>query len=509
MDISQKDIEQFKSKGIDIKDVTDQLSLIAKGFPYLELESAASVGNGITRIEEADMEPYIRVWDNYLKSGHSITKFVPASGAASRMFKDLFAFLDGSSDKPASDFEKKFFNGIRNFAFYPDLDECCMAALGKGVDELISLGQYKTVVSYLLEAKGLNYGQLPKGLLKFHSYKSGARTPLEEHMAEGALYATGSDATVNIHFTVSAEHRKLFEKLADSVSQTMAKRYGTSYCISFSEQKPSTDTIAADADNRPFRNSDGSILFRPGGHGALIENLNDLDTDIVFIKNIDNVVPDHLKAPTVTGKKVLAGILVTVQNRIFEYLRVLDSKAFDDNQLKSISDFVRNTLSCRKKNIDTLSREELADWLHSKLNRPVRVCGMVQNVGEPGGGPFLAYNADGSVSPQILESSQIDLSDSSKKEMFSKGTHFNPVDLVCAVRDYKGEKFDLPSFVDRATGFISSKSKNGRELKALELPGLWNGAMSDWNTIFVEVSLKTFNPVKTVNDLLRPQHQPV
>ena len=508
MDFSQKDIEQFESKGIDAKDVIAQLDLFAKGLPYLELESAASVGNGIMRIGEGDVESYIKAWNNYLKSCHSITKFVPASGAASRMFKDLFAFLDGSSDVPESAFESAFFDGIHEFAFFSDLDECCKAAEGKGVDELLALGCYKTVVSYLLESKGLNYGGLPKGLLKFHKYKEQARTPMEEHMVEGALYITGADAKVNLHFTVSPEHRKLFEDLASKGRRTMARRYGVSYCISFSEQKPSTDTVAADAENRPFRNADGSILFRPGGHGALIENLNELDTDIVFIKNIDNVVPDHLKEPTVTGKKMLAGILVSVQDRVFEYLRLLDSGKYTVKQLKTISRFVSSTLYCRKKDFDSLPQDEQVSWLRSKLNRPIRVCGMVPNVGEPGGGPFLAYNPDGTVSLQILESSQIDLNDSAKKEMFTRGTHFNPVDLVCAIKDYKGMRFNLPSYVDKSTGFISSKSKNGRELKALERPGLWNGAMSDWNTIFVEVPLETFNPVKTVNDLLRIQHQP-
>lgn len=507
MDFNQNDLELFAAKGIGVESVEEQLEHIAKGFPYLELDSAASVGNGIMQVSDSNVEMYTKAWDNYLKSGHSITKFVPASGAASRMFKDLFAFMDGDSDVPASAFEKKFFDGIRSFAFYSDLDKCCRDALGKGVDELVALGQYKTVVSYLLKDFGLNYGKLPKGLLKFHAYKSGARTPMEEHMAEGALYATEANAIVNLHFTVSPEHRTLFEQLGKECSQSMTKRYGTSYNISFSEQKPSTDTIAADADNRPFRNPDGSILFRPGGHGSLIENLNELDTDIVFIKNIDNVVPDHLKEPTVSSKKMLAGILVTIQNKIFEYLHLLDSGKFTEKQLKSICDFVQNTLYCRK-DTGNLSQDELSAWLYKKLNRPVRVCGMVKNVGEPGGGPFLAYNPDGSISLQILESSQIDMNDERKKDMFASGTHFNPVDLVCALKDYKGQRFNLPSFVDRSTGFISSKSKDGKELKALELPGLWNGAMSDWNTLFVEVPIETFNPVKTVNDLLRPQHQP-
>lgn len=504
----EKDLEQFKKKGTNAENVKAQLELIRNGFPFLELEAAASIDNGIMAVDDSQCQGYIKTWDTYCTKGRKVTKFVPASGAASRMFKDLFAFLDASYDVPATAFEKAFFDGISKFAFYKDLDAACKNNEGKPVKELVSDGNYKAVVANLLQAKGLNYGALPKGLLKFHSYGASARTPLEEHMAEGALYASGADGVVHLHFTVSPEHRDLFKKLADSCAKSMAKRYGTAYDITFSEQKPSTDTVAADADGGPFRNDDGSILFRPGGHGALIENLNDLDTDIVFIKNIDNVVPDHLKADTITYKKLLAGILVSTQSKVFEYLRLLDSGKYTPAKLKQIAGFVSRDLCCRRKDIDTLNDKELAAWLHAKLNRPIRVCGMVKNVGEPGGGPFLAYNADGTVSLQILESSQIDLNDVRKKEMFTKGTHFNPVDLVCALRGYKGDKFNLPAHVDPATGFISSKSKNGRELKALELPGLWNGAMSDWNTIFVEVPLTTFNPVKTVNDLLRPQHQP-
>jgi hypothetical protein len=320
------------------------------------------------------------------------------------------------------------------------------------------------------------------------------------------LYAAGSTGKVNVHFTVSTEHRELFQHLVHEKVSTYAQKFGVEYNVSFSEQKPSTDTVAADMENKPFR-VDGKLLFRPGGHGALIENLNDLDADVVFIKNIDNVVPDRLKGETVTYKKLIAGVLVTLQRKAFEYLRLLDGGQYTHEQLEEVIRFVQQDLCCRRADIKQLEDAELVIYLRKKLNRPMRVCGMVKNVGEPGGGPFLAYNADGTVSAQILESSQIDMADPEKKAMFEKGTHFNPVDLVCAVRDYKGQKFDLTKYVDKATGFISHKSKNGRELKALELPGLWNGAMSDWNTVFVEVPLATFNPVKTVNDLLRDQHQ--
>jgi hypothetical protein len=285
------------------------------------------------------------------------------------------------------------------------------------------------------------------------------------------------------------------------------KKYDVHYHISFSEQKPSTDTIAANPDNTPFRNEDGSLLFRPGGHGALIENLNEIDGDVIFIKNIDNVVPDRLKKDTITWKQVIAGVLVTLQQKAFEYLRILESGNYNHDKLEEIIRFLQRDLYCRKGDIKNLEDADLVIYLKRKLNRPMRVCGVVKNVGEPGGGPFLTYNQDGTISLQILESSQIDQNNKEYMQMFTNGTHFNPVDLVCATRDYQGHPFNLPDFVDHTTGFISSKSKNGRDLKALELPGLWNGAMSDWNTIFVEVPLSTFNPVKTVNDLLRDVHQ--
>ena len=457
---------------------------------------------------DSERDVYIKAWEAYKnEGGHVVTKFVPASGAASRMFKNLFEFLGADYDEPTTDFEKKFFSQIEHFAFYADLNEACRKNAGKDIPGLLAGKDYKAVVANLLEAAGLNYGALPKGLLKFHKYEDGARTPLEEHLVEGALYAAGADGKVNVHFTVSPEHRSLFEQLVGEKAAKYAEKYGVEYHVSFSEQKPSTDTIAADMDNRPFRDDKGHLVFRPGGHGALIENLNDLDSDIVFVKNIDNVVPDRLKADTVTYKQVLAGVLVTLQKKAFDYLRLIDSGQYTHEQIEEMIRFVQQELYCRKHDIKDLEDGDLILYLKSKLNRPMRVCGMVKNVGEPGGGPFLAYNADGTVSLQILESSQIDMKDPAKKAMFEKGTHFNPVDLVCAIRDYQGRKFDLLRYVDPATGFISYKSKNGKDLKALELPGLWNGSMSDWNTVFVEVPLSTFNPVKTVNDLLREQHQ--
>lgn len=505
--LTQEDKELLLKKGISEAQIAEQLACFEKGFPYLELSAAASVENGGILVADADLqEKYLKAWDAYKDSDKKIVKFVPASGAASRMFKNLFEFLGADYSEPTTDFEKKFFSRVHDFAFYDELNEACIKNTGKDIDTLIAEKNYKAVVANLLESAGLNYGALPKGLLKFHRYEDGVRTPLEEHLVEGALYAAGKTGQVNVHFTVSTEHRALFQQLVDEKVAAYSSRFGVQYQVSFSEQKPSTDTVAADMENKPFRDN-GKLLFRPGGHGALIENLNDLDADIVFIKNIDNVVPDRLKADTVTYKKLLAGALVTLQKKAFEYLELLDSGHYSHEQLETIIRFVQQDLRCRRADIKNLEDADLVIYLRKKLNRPMRVCGMVKNVGEPGGGPFLAYNPDGTVSLQILESSQIDMKDPEKKAMFEKGTHFNPVDLVCAVRDYKGNKFNLLNFVDKATGFISYKSKNGKDLKALELPGLWNGSMSDWSTVFVEVPLSTFNPVKTVNDLLREQHQ--
>ena len=500
------DKELLARKGISQAQIAEQLACFEKGFPYLKLDAAASIEKGILAPGVEEQKAFLDAWAAYTNSDKTIVKFVPASGAASRMFKNLFEFLDASYDKPETKFEQAFFDNIDKFAFYDDLNAACVRIEGKDIPSLVAGGNYKGVVAALLDVAGLNYGALPKGLLKFHKYPEGARTPLEEHLAEGAMYAAGKSGKVNVHFTVSTEHRELFKALVAEKTDAFAKRYGVDYHISFSEQKPSTDTIAADMNNDPFRDN-GKLLFRPGGHGALIENLNDLDADIIFIKNIDNVVPDRLKPDTVLYKKLIAGVLVSLQEQAFEYLRLLDTGKYTHEQLMDILQFIQKKLFCKNPEVKDLEDAELVIYLKKKLNRPMRVCGMVKNVGEPGGGPFLAYNSDGTISLQILESSQIDMNNAAAKDMFEKGTHFNPVDLVCAVRDYKGHKFDLVKYVDKATGFISYKSKSGKELKALELPGLWNGAMSDWNTVFVEVPLSTFNPVKTVNDLLREQHQ--
>lgn len=506
MTLSEKDLQQLAAKGISQEKLQHQLDQFKTGFPYLRLEGPAAIGQGIVAPTADQISACKQAWEDYKAAGRTVVKFVPASGAASRMFKDMFAFVDAPYDVPTTAFEKQYFDNIQHFAFYGELDQLLTAQTGQGIQTLLAAGQYKTVARAMLSADGLNYGQLPKGMLLFHNYADGPRTPMEEHLVEGALYAA-SNGKAHVHFTVSHEHLPYFkQRVADKQAQ-YAEAYGVEYDITFSEQKPSTDTVAANPDGTPFREADGSLLFRPGGHGALIENLNEIAADVIFVKNIDNVVPDRLKPETTEWKQVIAGLLVTLQQRAFDYLRLLDSGTYTHADLLEMIKFLQDDLCCRRTDIKDLEDADLVIYLRKKLNRPMRVAGMVKNVGEPGGGPFLAYNADGTYSAQILESSQIDKANETYMNYFTSGTHFNPVDLVCAVRDYKGQPFNLPDYVDPATGFISQKSKSGKDLQALELPGLWNGAMSDWNTIFVEVPLGTFNPVKTVNDLLREQHQ--
>lgn len=499
--MTQSDLHLLQEKGISLQQVQQQLDTFKTGFPFLKINAAASKEKGIMALTQQEADEYVACWENYLENDCTVVKFVPASGAASRMFKELFEFMDAESND-IKGAVKAFFDGLKNFAFYNQLDDTCKSLYKDSVEQLVEAGKHKQILAALLKKEGMNYGNLPKGLLKFHSYPQEQRTPLLEHLAEGALYAANGENKVNLHFTVSGEHLPLFRKHLQENINKYEDLFGVTYNVDFSEQKASTDTIAADAEGNPFRNEDGSLLFRPGGHGALIENLNDIDADVIFVKNIDNVVPDKLKQPTVTYKKVIAGILVHTQQQVFSYLNELKNDNISDAKLSVIYRFCETKLCIKHDKYDSWTQKEKVAFLREKLNRPLRVCGMVKNEGEPGGGPFIVYNNDGSLSLQILESSQIE-----NKDIMKTATHFNPVDLVCAVKRQDGSKFNLPDFVDEQTGFISQKSKNGRELQALELPGLWNGAMSDWNTIFVEVPVETFNPVKTVNDLLRQQHQ--
>ena len=502
-----EDQELLAAKGISREEAEAQLNRFATGFPYLKILDTARVDAGIFRLSDEEIEAALERWHEYLDHGGEVCKFVPASGAASRMFKALFEYVDGGTDelKEGSPVAQ-LLGSVDKLPFLPELREACQKLYGKSLDELLAEGENRKVIAAIVGAEGMNYGGLPKGLLKFHTYPEGARTPVEEHLTEGAQTAANSKGEVHLHFTVSADHHALFQAKLDEVIPEAEKRTGKKFFVTMSEQKPSTDTIAANPDNTPFREN-GRLLFRPGGHGALIRNLNDIESAVVFIKNIDNVVPDSRRADTIKYKEVLGGLLLEIHDQIEEDLIALEEKVYTPSDLKGMIDYMRTVLNIHDERLDSLADDEIVEYIKSKLNRPLRVCGMVRNEGEPGGGPFIAYNPDGSASPQILESNQVDPANEEYKRMMATATHFNPVDLVCYIKDIHGKKFDLPSYVDPATGFISSKSSHGKELKAMELPGLWNGAMSDWNTVFVEVPISTFNPVKTVNDLLRPAHQ--
>lgn len=505
--LNNKDLAQISAKGISADTVKAQLTQFETGFPFLKLAGSATVGHGITRLTPELETRATDRWQKYLADGGEVTKFVPASGAASRMFKALFSFVDGPDSQPtAGSPVAELIDRISEAPFIAELDAACTRLHGKDSAALIADKRAKDVIAAIIRPEGMNYGQLPKALLTFHRYADGTRTSLEEQLAEGAQTAA-VDGKVRLHFTVSADHRKLFEDKIAEVLPDVKARTGLEYEISLSVQKPSTDTVAATQDNSLFRDDNGHLVFRPSGHGALIENLNDIDSAVVFIKNIDNVVPDSRRDDTVKYKQVLGGTLILLHDRIGKYLGIIDSKTYTANDLAEMKKFMNETLSISDTHADNLSGDGLAAYLRSKFDRPLRVCGMVRNEGEPGGGPFIAYNRDGSASPQILESTQIDPASEEAVAMMKKATHFNPVDLVCYIKRHDGSRYNLPGYVDPATGFISSKSFAGRELKALELPGLWNGAMSDWTTVFVEVPPTTFNPVKTVNDLLRPAHQ--
>ena len=509
---TQTDLEQLEKHGITVKEAELQIDNFRKSFPFMLITEPAKIGNGIIRLESDEVDDLIDIYKGF--DGPRV-KFVPASGAATRMFKHLFEFIQDFPSKGEDSLKDKsfgsawnFFNSIKKFPFYSKLyDE--LWSTGYKMDELMQRKYYLPIAEALLANDGLNYGNLPKGLILFHQYNEFSRTALEEHLVEGAQYCRDKHGSLKLHLTVSLEHWVGFEKLIDRVREFYETHYGICLDVSFSEQKPSTDTIAVEMDNTPFRNLDGSLLFRPGGHGALLNNLNDIDSELIFIKNIDNVVPDRIKPQTVRYKKALAGLLLSYRNLIFDYIHKLKvDEGNDDELLSEVLDFTKSELCIfPSKDLNVDDKVALKRYLLEVLNRPIRVCGMVKNQGEPGGGPFWALNSNGTTSLQIVESSQIDLRDSAIKKIFSESTHFNPVDLVCYVKDYEGNKFDLLKFRDPETGFISIKSKDGRDLKAQELPGLWNGGMSDWNTIFVEVPIITFNPVKTVNDLLREEHQ--
>jgi hypothetical protein len=503
---THSDVRQIEKEGLSVNQVLAQIELFKQGAFPVRLNRPCTLNDGIVAIPEGNLNTITALYETEVQKGRML-KFVPASGAASRMFKDWYKCFEEGGFK-SQEAGAAFISSVGKYAFFKDLRDT-ISRKGEDITRLIEAKRVSEILEYVLTSKGLNYGNLPKALLKFHVYPDGNRTALEEHLVEAALYVKDAHNVCRLHYTVSEEHQKQVEEYLLRIKESYEKYYNVKYEIILSCQKSSTNTVAVDLDNRPFHDQKGRLVFRPGGHGALLENLNSIDGDIIFLKNIDNVVSDRLKPATILYKKVLGGYLIFLQNEIFRYLRTLVQEDPDEEMIAEIGLYCEKMLHIVfPPGFQHLSLREKRSFIFTTLNRPIRVCGMVKNEGEPGGGPFWVNEEDGTQSLQIIEESQIDLCDKEQKAIWKAATHFNPVDLVCGVKDYCTRKFNLLEYVNEKAYFISQKSEKGRDLRALELPGLWNGSMAAWNTIFVEVPIDTFNPVKTVYDLLRPQHLP-
>jgi len=519
MTFDAADRRQLEQRELSFEEAERQLAYYRQPPAPIRLDRPSTIGDGIVRLEQDSFDELLAAHAAAAERGR-FTKFVPASGAASRMFKELLHFQKGpgrsaswgSIEQAAAAGESaaaalvEVMQNVGEFAFAPELQ----GVLGNG-EELTALarsGDFQRILDALLSPSGMNYESLPKGLLRFHRYESGPRTPLEEHLVEALHQVRDAHGVCRLHFTVSPEHLAGFTARVDEVQSTYADAHGASFKISFSFQKPSTDTVTVEPDGTPLRDADGRLFFRPGGHGALIENLADLAGDLVFVKNIDNVQSDHAKEATLLWKRLLAGYLVQLQGHAFEHLGRLGEPEPKPEHLDAARLFAERELNLELQDDRApLSFQALRAQLISRLNRPLRVCGVVPNTGEPGGGPFWVRAADDSIGSQIVEAAEVDSNDSAQQEILHGSTHFNPVDLVCAVSDAQGRPYDLASFVNPDSAMISHKSVEGRDVLALERPGLWNGAMAGWNTIFVEVPLATFSPVKSVLDLLREPHR--
>ena len=503
--LSNEDLEAIATKGIDVQEVLRQIETFRRGIKPVRLIKPACPGDGIVKIPLDERELLVSFHDQSAERGRML-KFVPASGVASRMFRDWYSWYQkGRFD--SNEGASKFLEDVVKFAFYDDLREV-MALGGEDVENFIREGRCMDILEFILTRRGLNYAWYPKALLKFHIYPGHSRTALEEHLVEAALYIRDAKKICRVHFTISEEHESQLKDLLFQIKGYYEKLFGVKYEIAVTIQHPSTDTIAVDMENKPFRDRSGKIIFRPGGHGALLKNLNAIDGDIIFIKNIDNVVPDRLKDITVFHKKILGGYLVRLQNEIFHHLNLLSKKRVNNELLSQVIRFCQEKLFLSFPDVfQDYSIAAKKEYVFQKLNRPVRVCGMVKNEGEPGGGPFWIEEGE-TLSLQIVELSQLDLNSEEQNDIWKSSTHFNPVDLVCGVRNYQGEKFNLNPYINMDAVFISKKSHEEGELKALELPGLWNGSMAFWNTVFIEVPIETFNPVKTIDDLLRKSHLP-
>ena len=512
---TEADIEQIKALDISLDKIEGELLLFQSGIPKITLERPATINDGIVKLSNEEFQNFADFFD-VRKEKLKLKKFVPASGAATRMFKFLIEFLidfDHENESINAYINRKkdknlpiFLAGIEKFPFYDEI-KAKVKELHEDYYSLESHEKSFRFIKTMLSPEHFDFANKPKGVLDFHKYETEITSPVEEHLNECAFYAS-SNSVSHLHFTVSDHHEDLFKTIIERVKQKVEEKSKITLHVSYSYQDKSTDTIAVTPGNEPFRNENGRLIFRPGGHGSLINNLNNLDADVIFIKNIDNVIQNHIQEITLY-KKGLAGILIDLQEQIFKILEAVENNAITESNIPVIIDFMEQKL-----NIDVLDDfykytiENKLEFIKNKLNRPIRVCGMVKNEGEPGGGPFWVRSYKGNVSLQIVESSQVDTQNREQAEILAKATHFNPVDLVCATKNYRGEKFDLTQFIDKNTGFIVHKNNKGKDLKGYELPGLWNGAMAKWITVFVEVPLVTFNPVKTVNDLLKPAHQP-
>lgn len=497
----------MQQKGIAPDLFVWQLQRFAQGFPPMKLLRPTAEGDGVSKIEEAEIDSLIATYEAQAPK-LSICKFVPASGAASRMFRLLYQYQRGQDLTPSENAQiERFFAEIKRFAFYEDLTKV-VDRQGRDLLRMLEAGEQREVLDFLLGSKGLDYGQLPKLLLRFHRYQGELRTPAMEHMVEGAHYAKGNNREAVLHFTVSAEHQTLVREHLAELEIPYSARYATSFRLETSLQNPATDTVAVDMQGNPFRKEDGSMLFRPGGHGALLENLNQLEAEIVFIKNVDNVVPDAHKAPTYRYKKLIAGVLLHYQAQVFALIKSIREQEVLSAQLEQEAIALLRSLGSVPRsgwqNEDPATKRA---YLLQKLNRPIRVCGIIRTDSNTGGGPYWVEDQQGGASIQIVETAQIAMDDPAQAAVASQAGYANITDLVCGLRDVDGQHFDLLQYRDDDAGFITHKSLNGQKLRALELPGLWNGAMADWHTILIEVPLTTFSPVKSVMDLLAPSHQ--
>lgn len=515
MTLTKEDIALLDSKGITTRQLEEQLALFNEGIPFADLRDPAILGDGIYSYDPKELEKLVTLFEEK-KDNLELLKFTPASGAATRMFKFLFTFLkeyDPEKETVNAYINKRnaqdlrlFFVGLDSFPFYKSVRKRLKATYHGENENSVDLNRYR-FVKIMLGPEAFNFGNTPKGLFPFHSYKNHITTAFEEHLFEAALYAK-SNGVAKLHFTISQEHHEAFKAQFLNCKEKIETKTQTMFDITYSFQKPSTDTIAVSQENRPIRKKNGMLYLRPGGHGSLIENLNEQDADLIFIKNIDNVVVSKFEKEVAFYKKMLAGKLLQLQEQSFNYLETIDTTRLDEKAILEIVHFLQDAFNLKlTSDFEKFSTKYQIEYLRAQLDRPIRVCGMVKNEGEPGGGPFWVKHESGKISLQIIESVQIDPKNERQQKIKDSATHFNPVDIVCGIKDYTGNKYDLTQFIDKKAPFITLKTLQGKSIKALEHPGLWNGAMAHWNTLFIEVPLITFNPVKTVNDLLKPEHQ--